>query len=333
MTDVSLRTTSTGGIAPLTVDDLAGDRHAARPDRWFRAGARAAGYLVLVILAAIAVSTTVKAWPAIRTEGAGLLFRDDWVPSKGRFGGFSILYGTLVISAIGLVVAVPLAIGIALFVTELAPKRLRAWITTVMDVLASVPSVVFGLWGFLILRPHLKDVFNSIADAVSGIPVLRSIFGPSLSGQSFMTAGLIVGLMIVPIITSIVREVFRTVPVNEKNGALALGSTRWEMIRGVVFPHSTGGIVGAVMLGLGRAMGETIAVALVIGASPQITSNLFAQGEAMPSVIARNLNEASGTYQAALVGLGVGLFVLTIAINVSARLLVRRVDRATKGAR
>ncbi len=325
MTDLSLR--------PITVDDLAGDRNGTRPDTLFRAGAKGAGYLVLVILAAIAVSTTVKAWPAFRAEGFGYFFRDDWVPSQGRFGARSIIYGTLVVSAIGLVVAVPLSLGIALFITELAPRRLRSSITTVMDVLASVPSVVFGLWGFLILRPHLKDFYNSVADAVSGIPVLRSIFGPSLSGQSFMTAGVIVGLMIVPIITSIVREVFQTVPINEKNGALALGATRWEMIQGVVFPHSTGGIVGAVMLGLGRAMGETIAVALVIGASPQITANLFGQGEAMPSVIARNLNEASGTYRAALIGLGVGLFVLTILINISARVLVRRVDAVTKGSR
>jgi len=329
MTDLPLRPSV---ARPVTLDDLAGDRNAARPDMLFRAGAKAAGYLVLVVLAAIAVSTTIKAWPAFRSEGIGYFFSDNWVPSKGQFGARSIIYGTLVVSAIGLIVAVPLSIGIALFITELAPRRLRSSITTVMDVLASVPSVVFGLWGFLILRPDLKDIYNDIADAVSGIPVLRSVFGPSLSGQSFMTAGLIVGLMIVPIITSIVREVFQTVPTNEKHGALALGATRWEMVRGVVFPHSTGGIVGAVMLGLGRAMGETIAVALVIGASPQITANLFGQGEAMPSVIARNLNEASGTYQAALIGLGVGLFVLTIVINISARLLVRRVDAATKGA-
>lgn len=324
MTDLAMR--------PVTRDDLAGGRNSARPDAIFKTGAMAAGYLVLAILAAIAVATTIRAWPAFREAGFGYLLRDDWVPSQGRFGARSIIYGTLIVSAIGLVVAVPLSIGIALFITELAPRRIRSTITSIMDVLASVPSVVFGLWGFLILRPHLKDIFNDIADAVSGVPVLRSIFGPSLSGQSFMTAGLIVGLMIVPIITSIVREVFQTVPTNEKHGALALGSTRWEMVRGVVFPHSTGGIVGAVMLGLGRAMGETIAVALVIGASPQITANLFGQGEAMPSVIARNLNEASGTYQAALIGLGVGLFVLTVVINISARVLVRRVDRHTKGA-
>ena len=325
MTDLAIR--------PIDHTDLVDDRNDHRPDKLFSAAAMAAGYLVLVILAAIAISTTVKSWPAFQAEGFGYFFRDEWAPSRGRFGAASIVYGTLVVSAIALVVAVPLSIGIALFITEVAPRKVRSWITGIMDVLAAVPSVVFGLWGFLMLRPYLKDFYNAVADAVAGVPVLRSIFGPSLSGQSFMTAGLIVGIMIVPIITSIVREVLSTVPINEKNGALALGATRWEMIRGVVFPHSTGGMVGAVMLGLGRAMGETIAVALVIGASPQITANLFSQGDAMPSIIARNLNEASGTYRSALIGLGVGLFLLTILINISARLLVRRVDARTKGAR
>jgi phosphate transport system permease protein len=146
-----------------------------------------------------------------------------------------------------------------------------------------------------------------------------------------MSAGLIVALMITPIITSITREVFLTVPRNDKDGALALGATRWEMIKGVVLPHSSGGVTGAVMLGLGRAMGETIAIALVIGASPQIVPNLFAQGEAMPSVIARNLNESTGDYQAALIGLGVVLFVLTIGVNMVARRLVLRFDRTMKG--
>jgi phosphate transport system permease protein len=235
------------------------------------------------------------------------------------------------VSVIAVVVAVPISLGIALFATEVAPRRLRSTITTVMDLLAAVPSVVFGLWGFLVLRPYLKDIFNSIADAVSPVPIVNRIFGPSLSGQSFMTAGLIVALMITPIVTSIAREVFLTVPRNDKDGALALGATRWEMITSVVLPHSSGGVVGAVMLGLGRAMGETIAIALVIGASPQIVANLFGQGEAMPSVIARNLNESSGDFQAALIGLGVLLFVITIAINLSARKLVARFDRRSQG--
>ncbi|HEV3225514.1 MAG TPA: phosphate ABC transporter permease subunit PstC [Acidimicrobiales bacterium] len=301
-------------------------------DRTFRFIALAAGLMVLFILGAIAVSTTQKAWPAFAKAGLSYVFSDHWDPNAAKFGALAFIYGTFVVSIIAVVVAVPVSVGIALFVTEVAPRRVRGAITTVMDLLAAVPSVVFGLWGFLVLRPQLKDLYNWIADHVSSVPVLHTIFGPSLSGQSFMTAGLIVALMIVPIITSITREVFLTVPRNDKDGALALGATRWEMIKGVVLPHSSGGITGAVMLGLGRAMGETIAIALVIGASPQIVGNLFAQGEAMPSVIARNLNESSGDYQAALIGLGVTLFVLTIAINIAARRLVSTFDRALKGA-
>ena len=303
----------------------------AGADTAFRYLALVAGLTVLAILAGIAVATTQKAWPAFSHAGLSYLVSDNWNPNLGKFGALAFIYGTFVVSIIAVVVAVPVSIGIALFATEVAPRRVRGAITTVMDLLAAVPSVVFGLWGFLVLRPPLKDAFNWIADKVDPIPVVNSIFGRSLSGQSFMTAGLIVALMITPIITSITREVFLTVPRNDKDGALALGATRWEMIKGVVLPHSSGGITGAVMLGLGRAMGETIAIALVIGASPQIVTNLFAQGEAMPSVVARNLNESSGDYQAALIGLGVLLFVLTIGINMLARSLVSTFDRALKG--
>jgi len=303
----------------------------AAADATFRFVALLAGLTILFILGAIAISTTQKAWPAFARAGLSYIFSDNWDPNQAKFGALSFIYGTFVVSVIAVVVAVPISIGIALFVTEVAPRRLRKIITTVMDLLASVPSVVFGLWGFLVLRPHLKDIYNWIADVVHPVPLLNRIFGHSLSGQSFMTAGLIVALMIIPIITSITREVFLTVPRNDKDGALALGATRWEMIKGVVLPHSTSGVTGAVMLGLGRAMGETIAIALVIGASPAIVMNLFGQGEAMPSVIARNLNESSGDYQAALIGLGVALFVLTIVVNIAARALVSTFDRTLKG--
>jgi phosphate transport system permease protein len=204
-----------------------------------------------------------------------------------------------------------------------------------MDLLAAVPSVVFGLWGLLVLAPRLNDIYGSIHDAVSPVPVLKTVLGPPTGGgRTFMTAGVIVALMIVPIITSITREVFNTVPRNDKDGALALGATRWEMIRTVVFAHSRGGIVGAVMLGLGRAMGETIAIALLIGASPQVVGNLFSSGEAMPAAIVRLLPEApSGSnFQAALIGLGVVLFVLTVLVNMAARLIVGRIERRVRGA-
>ena len=327
-----MSTLFTDRAMPLDEASMQGSAASQRADRRFRRLTAAAGFTVLVVLAAIAISTTQKAWPAFRHEGLGYLTSDDWSPNRDSYGALAIIYGSVVVAVIAIVAAVPVSLGIALFITQVAPRRIRGWITTVMDVLAAVPSVVFGLWGFLILRPWLADVFNSISDSVSGVPLLRNVFGPS-SGMSFMTAGLIVALMITPIITSIMREVFQTVPTNDKNGALALGATRWEMIQGVVFPHSTGGMVGAVMLGLGRAMGETIAVALVIGASPQIVANLFGQGEAMPAIIARNLNESSGLQTSALIGLGVTLFALTIVVNISAKQLVKRVDARTLGAR
>jgi phosphate transport system permease protein len=324
---------STVTLPPAPDEDaLGGSGRGVLVDRGFRALALGSGLLVLVILGGIVVSTTSKAWPVLSHEGLGYFTGRVFNETADDFGILAYLYGTVVISLIAVVLAVPISLGIALFTTEVAPKRLRFWITTVMDLLASVPSVVFGLWGFLVLRPYLNDLFGNVHDAVEPIPVLRSLFGPSQSGLSFMTAGMIVALMITPIITSLTREVFNTVPRNDKDGALALGATRWEMIRGVVLAHSSGGIVGAVMLGLGRAMGETIAIALVVGANPQIVANLFAPGEAMPSAIVRYLPESSGNFQAALIGLGVVLFVLTVAINMGARSMVLRLDRKLRGA-
>jgi phosphate transport system permease protein len=185
-----------------------------------------------------------------------------------------------------------------------------------------------------VVAPNIEGVYERIHDAVDGIPVLGSLLGvPVGSGRSFMTAGIILAIMIVPIITTISREVFLTVPAAEKQGALALGATRWEMIKGAVFPHSFGGVVGAVMLGLGRAMGETIAVALTIGAATQITSNLFATVNAMPAVIVQQFGESSGDFRSALIGLGVVLFVITVAVNLLARVVVARAELRLKGAR
>ena len=186
-----------------------------------------------------------------------------------------------------------------------------------MDLLAAIPSVVYGLWGIVVFAPAVQGFYSGIADATEGIPILGSIFGPPAQGKSFMTAGIILAIMITPIITSLSREVIATVPSSQREAAYGMGATRWEMIRSSVIPWSRGGIVGAVMLGLGRAMGETIAVALVIGASPQITSHVFSPGDSMAAVIANQFGEASGTYRSALIGLGVVLFIITIVINVS----------------
>src|SRR4029453_7735876 len=214
---------------------------------------------------------------------------NKWVPNgpagPGRprppeFGALAFVYGTLVVSAVAIFVAVPISIGIALFTTELAPRRMRAGITTVIDLLAAIPSVVFGLWAILVVAPNITPVYQGVHDFVDAVPVLGSIFGvPINSGQSFMTAGLILAIMILPLVSSLSREVFDTVPEAEKQAALALGATRWEMIKGAVFPHSFGGLVGAVMLGLGRAMGETIAVPLAIGGSTQGGGNFSRAGK------------------------------------------------------
>src|SRR5207342_2581930 len=203
------------------------------------------------------------------------------------------IYGTAVTGVIALVMSVPVSVAIALLLTQVVPFRLARPIVYVVDLLAVVPSVVWGLWGILVLAPWLQGIYTSIASGVKGIPVLDALFGQPTSGPSFFTCGIILAFMITPIVTSLSREVIATVPQIDKEGAYALGATRWEMITGAVWPHSQGGVVGAVLLGLGRAMGETIAAALVIGSSATITSRLFAPGYNMPAVIANQFGEAS----------------------------------------
>jgi phosphate transport system permease protein len=200
-----------------------------------------------------------------------------------------------------------------------------------MDLLAAIPSVVYGLWGIIVLAPAIQPVYKAISGAVGGIPVLGWFFNGE-SGRSYMTAGIILAIMITPIITSLSREVIATVPSAQREAAYGMGATRWEMIRAAVLPWSRGGIVGSVMLGLGRAMGETIAVALVIGSQPQITTHLFEAGDSMAAVIVNQFGEASGIHRAALIGLGVVLFGVTIIVNVSARGIVSQFDRRSQGA-
>ena len=300
-------------------------------DRTFQIIALASGLLVLVILILIAFSTTQQASLWFTTEGWGI-FGKVWNPAANQFGALSFIYGTAITAVIAIIVAVPVSVGIALLLTEVVPYRWSRPIVYVIDLLAVVPSVVWGLWGILVFAPWIQHIYASIASGVKGIPVLGPLFGPPTSGASFFTAGIILAFMITPIVTSLSREVIATVPQIDREGAYALGATRWEMITGAVWPHSQGGVVGAVLLGLGRAMGETIAAALVIGASPVITSHLFAPGYNMPAVIANQFGEASGEFRAALMGLGVLLFGFTIIINVLARGIVERSARRKRGA-
>jgi phosphate transport system permease protein len=300
-------------------------------DRSFQALALASGLLVLVILVLIAISTSQQASSWFSTEGLKV-FSPTWNPAANQFGALAFIYGTAITAVIAIVIAVPVSLGVALLLTEVVPYRWARPIVYVIDLLAVVPSVVWGLWGILVFAAWAQHIYSSIGSAVAGVPVLGALFGPPTSGASFFTAGIILAFMITPIVTSLSREVIATVPAIDREGAYALGATRLEMIRGVVLPHSQGGVVGAVLLGLGRAMGETIAAALVIGSSAAITSHLFAPGYNMPAVIANEFGEASGVFRAALMGLGVLLFIFTIIINVIARAVVARSTRRHRGA-
>jgi phosphate transport system permease protein len=326
-------------VSTVTKADSAAPAESADPlaqrrslgDRGFAILALASGLLVLVILVLIAISTSQQASSWFSAEGFKI-FTNNWNAST-EFGALAFIFGTAITALIAVIIAVPVSIGIALLLTEVVPRRWAQPIVYVIDLLAVVPSVVWGLWGILVLAPWLQHIYASIASGVNGIPVLENLFGGSnISGASFFTTGLILACMVTPIVTSLSREVIATTPSIDKQGAYALGATRWEMIRGVVWPHSQSGVVGAVLLGLGRAMGETIAAALVIGSSATITSHLFYPGYNMPAVIANQFPEASGEFRAALMGLGVLLFAFTIIINIIARGVVERSARRARGA-
>jgi phosphate transport system permease protein len=288
----------------MQLSELRGHKQYA--DRAFSGIALAAAGLVLLVLGMIALTMSQRAWPALGSE---FFTSTRWSAPDGVFGALPFIWGTLYTSAIAVVLAVPVSLGVALFITQIAPPWLKKPMVYLLDLLAVVPSVVFGLWGVLVLSRH---------------------FG---LGRSFLTAGVILAIMIIPIITSLAREVIETTPASEKEAALALGATRWEMIHASVLPHSKGGIVGAVMLGLGRAMGETIAAALVIGSAlGQITPNPLASGNSMPAVIANEWGEADEPHKAALIALAVTLFVITIIVNLVATAIVQRSMKRSRGA-
>jgi len=297
-------------------------------DRVFRAVALAAGLLVLLILGLITWVMLSKAWSAFKYQGPSFVTSQHWDPNSNSFGAFAYIFGTLVSSAIALVIAVPLSLGIALFVTELAGKRLRTLVTYVIDLLAAIPSVVYGFWALAVFTKPVQTFYTHVADTIGKMPLLSRLFGGPASGASFMTAGLILAVMITPIVTSLSRETLLTVPQEDKNAALAMGATRLEMLRVAVFPRVRSGLIAAFMLGLGRAMGETIAVALVIGSSAQVTSHLFRTGDTMASNIAHNFGEAIDLHRSALIGLGVVLFGITIIVNVIARVIISRSNRS-----
>ncbi|MCX8032446.1 MAG: phosphate ABC transporter permease subunit PstC [Thermoleophilia bacterium] len=295
-----------------------------KADPLFAAVAALSGVLVLLVLAYMVISTTTTALPVFSSQGISFVTSSEWNPSQGRFGTLAFIYGTAVTSAIALIIAVPLSLGVALFLSEYAPRWLRGPVGYAVDLLAAVPSVIYGLWGVTVLLPlFLQPAADFLARYLGFIPIFA---GPP-SGLSYFGAGVVLAIMVIPIITSLCREIFATVPDDERHAAYALGATKWEMIRAVVLPRGRAGVVGAVMLGLGRALGETIAVALLIGSAVDIDASILRPGYSMAALIANQFQEATGDHIRALVGVGVVLFAFTIVVNMVARLLVWRFNR------
>jgi phosphate ABC transporter permease protein PstC len=290
---------------------------------------KALAALILVLIAFFFVRLFIEAKPAFDKFGyIGFVFNNNWDVSRDTFGAWPLVVGTLLTSAIALIIGVPIAIATALYITELAPRRGRQPLTILVELLAAVPSVVYGLWGIFVLAPKLKPAEQWFSDTFSFLPLV----GGPVSIPNCFIAGLIMAIMILPIVSAISREVMATVPSENKEAALALGATRWEMIRMAVLPYSRAGISGAAMLGLGRAIGETIAVTIVIGNAPNVPETIFSQGYTLAAVIANEFGEAASdpTHRAALIAAGLVLFVLTLIINAIARSYVNRAQRGER---
>lgn len=307
-----------------------GDLHTtARGDRIFRVALTAAAAAIPILLGFLAWELCDGAWPAIIKFGASFFTRSIWDPVAGDFGAFPLIVGTLVSSFLALAIAVPLALGVAIFLAELAPRWLRQPVASVVELLAAVPSVVYGLWGIFVLIPFLRATV---------FPLLRTLFGflpffqGPIYGPSMLSAAIILAIMILPFIMSVAREVLATVPATQREAALALGATRWEMVAMAVLPFARSGIIGAAVLGLGRALGETMAVTMLIGNTHDVSASLFAPGYTMAAVIANEFSEAATPMHfAALTYVALSLFLLTILVNAAARLLIWRTARAATG--
>jgi phosphate ABC transporter permease protein PstC len=291
--------------------------------RWILTGLAAA---ILLLIGFFFVRLIVEAQPALSKFGVvGFTFDNDWDVSRSIYGALPLVAGTLITAGIALLIGVPIAVATAVFLTELCPRRARGLLTVLLELLAAVPSVVYGLWGVFVLIPKLKGAEGWFGRTFDFVPFV----GPDVAGPNYFIAGLILAIMILPIVSAISREVIATVPVAQKEAALAIGATRWEMIRLAVLPYSRSGITGAAMLGLGRAIGETIAVTLVIGNAPQIGDTIFSQGYTLAAVIANEFGEAANNelHRAALIAAGLVLFVLTLVVNIIARWIVARSGR------
>jgi phosphate transport system permease protein len=297
-------------------------------DAVFRNLTRTAAVAVLIILGGIIVSLVYGSLPALRTFGIGFLFTESWNPVTEKFGAVAPIYGTVVTSLIAMLIAVPVGLFIALFLTELCPIWLRRPIGTAIELLAGIPSIIYGLWGLFVFAPFLQQYVQPFLIAVFGkVPVLSTLFEGPPYGIGILTAGLILAIMVLPFITSISRDVFEAVPPVLKEAAYGLGCTTWEVARYVVLPYTRVGVIGGVMLGLGRALGETMAVTFVIGNAHRISGSILAPGTTISATIANEFTEAVGDlYTSSLTALGLILFIITFIVLAFARLMLMRLN-------
>ncbi|ENA35052.1 MULTISPECIES: phosphate ABC transporter permease subunit PstC [Pseudomonas] len=304
-------------------------RRDTRHDRWFRIILLTAALLVLSVMLGAAISTLWGGRLAFSTFGWSFLTSSEWDVVNGRFGALVPIYGTLVTSLIALILAVPVSFGIALFLSEIAPPWLRTPVASAVELLAGIPSIIYGMWGLFIFGPFMAEYLAPwINDYLGAIPVIGGLFqGPAL-GIGMLSAGIILAIMILPFITSVMYEVFRTVPQQLKESAYALGSTTWEVCWDIVLPYTRSAVVGGIFLGLGRALGETMAVTFVLGNAHQLSLSLMMPSSSIASVIANEFNEAyTDLHRSSLIALGFLLFVVTFIVLMLARLMLARMSR------
>lgn len=321
-------------MTSLPVEWLEKDRRKLRvdasafSDKAYETVTAACALVVPALVVGIAVAIFAAAWPAFSKLGLSIVTSSDWDVAAGHFGAAPALFGTLVSSAVALIIATPLAIGIAIFLSEFSPLWLRQPVGFLVDLLAAIPSVVYGLWGIFVLIPMLRQHVMPFLRDTLHLGATPLFTGPAY-GPSMLAAGIILAIMALPYISSVSREVLMAVPRSQREAALALGATRWEMIRDAVIPYAKSGIIGGIMLGLGRALGETMAVTMVIGNRAEISASLFAPGYTMASLIANQFSEATNDlHLSALMAVGAILFVITLIVNAIARWLVWSVSRS-----
>ncbi len=304
-------------------------RRAGAGDTRFRLTTLAAALLLLLIFIGVIGALIVGAMPAFKAFGFGFLTTEAWSPARDRFGALGPIYGTLVTSAIAMLIALPVGVGIAVFLTELCPRMLRRPIGIAIELLAGIPSIIYGIWGLFVFAPFFQAyVQEPVITALDGVPVLGTLFGGAPFGIGILTAGIILSIMILPFIAAVTRDVLETVPSVLKEAAYGVGATNWEVIRKVAVPYARAGVVGGAMLALGRALGETMAITFVIGNAHRISPSLFAPGTSISASIANEFTEATTEiYLASLIELGLLLFIITFIVLAAAQLMLRSMEK------